>query len=71
MSWNKQLSRTQDNDFPSYFGKEIASRMAVSMANFKSLELNCWEMKKQAKRKLKRKGQGKENDKTVYQEIYC
>lgn len=42
--------------------KTVTSRMAISLANFKTMEMNCSYIKKESKKLPKRRlGYGKEN----------
>ena len=45
VEWSKQLSRDADGVMPSYMEKTVTSRMAVSLANYKTLQMNCTDLK--------------------------
>jgi hypothetical protein len=69
VSWSKQLPREVDGVLPSYMDKSINSRMAISLVNLKTLEMNCSDIK-MADKKLPRRKIG-EQKAVVYREKNC
>jgi hypothetical protein len=57
VAWSKQLPREADGILPSYMDKTVTSRMAISLINLKTLEMNCSNMK-EGGRKLQRRRVG-------------
>jgi hypothetical protein len=55
VSWSKQLPREVEGVLPSYMDKSINSRMAVSLVNLKTLEMNCSDMRAGEKKLPRRK----------------
>jgi hypothetical protein len=45
VSWNKQLPREAEGILPTYMDKNVNSRMAISLINLKTLQMNCTELK--------------------------
>jgi hypothetical protein len=45
VSWSKQLPREVEGLLPTYMDKNINSRMALSLVNLKTLEMNCSDIK--------------------------
>lgn len=55
VSWSKQLPREVEGNLPSYMDKSINSRMAISLVNLKTLEMNCSDIKMADKKIPRRK----------------
>jgi hypothetical protein len=69
VSWSKQLPREVEGLLPSYMDKSINSRMAISLVNLKTLEMNCSDIK-HAEKKLQRRKIG-EAKAVIYREKNC
>jgi hypothetical protein len=55
VSWSKQLPREVEGSLPTYMDKSINSRMAISLVNLKTLEMNCSDIKVGEKKIPRRK----------------
>ncbi len=69
VSWSKQLPREVEGSLPSYMDKSINSRMAISLINLKTLEMNCSDIK-MADKKIPRRKIG-EAKPVLYREKNC
>lgn len=68
VSWSKQLPREVEGVLPSYMDKSIHSRMAMSLLNLKTLEMNCSDMRQE--RRLPRR-KPHEAKAVLYKERNC
>lgn len=69
VAWSKQLSREVEGNVPSYMDKSINSRMAISLINLKTLEMNCWDLKGgESKLQRRRVGGGGNERSVIYNE---
>lgn len=69
VGWSKQLPREVEGTLPSYMDKSIHSRMAMSLLNLKTLEMNCSDIRQPEKRLPRRKpGEAKA---LLYRERNC
>lgn len=64
VAWSKQLPREVEGTLPSYMDKSVNSRMAISLTNLKTLQMNCSNIK-DGVRKMQRKRVAGNNERVV------